>query len=226
MPLMRHPALKPFGLFALCFALALAAGPARATEPQAAKPDAKKAAVPELTPEEKKEKEMRSACKALICGIYHNKLAQGADVSCNVIKSWRKETLNKMISKARISWPWGKARCQTQIKLKRDMLAKAIAEPKLTAKIDTHTITCEIEREKGPYTMKFDLSPTVTFEKGKAVSAKLGWGKIEAPALAKSAIWSAAKADSFFGVFEKSVVEDINKFFTTNCLEVKDAWAK
>ena len=40
MPLMRHPALKAFGLFALCFALALAVGPARATEPQAAKPAA------------------------------------------------------------------------------------------------------------------------------------------------------------------------------------------
>ena len=45
-----------------------------------------------------------------------------------------------------------------------------------------------------------------------AVKAKLNWGKIDAPRLAKTALWSATAADNQFGVLQGLVVDDINDF--------------
>ncbi len=64
-----------------------------------------------LTPEEIAEREGRKACKVAICAAFHQKKAEGADISCSVLKSWRKEQLQKMVERAKVSWPWGKVKC-------------------------------------------------------------------------------------------------------------------
>ena len=56
------------------------------------------------------------------------------------------------------------------------------------------------------------------------MKASLNWGKIEAPKLAKTALWSATAADNSFGVLQSIVVEDINDFIQTKCMEAKQAW--
>ena len=53
----------------------------------------------ELTAEEKAEKEARKVCKADICSAFRAKQTTGADVSCTVVKSWRKEQLGKLVGK-------------------------------------------------------------------------------------------------------------------------------
>jgi len=83
----------------------------------------------ELTPEEIAERESRKACKVAICDAFHNR-KPGNDISCHVVKSWRKEHLQKIVSKAKVSWPWGRVRCSTDIKLRRETLIKAMTEPK------------------------------------------------------------------------------------------------
>ena len=57
----------------------------------------------ELTVEELLEREARKACKVVICAAFHNR-SPGGDIACNVLKSWRKEQLGKMIEKAK---PYG-----------------------------------------------------------------------------------------------------------------------
>ncbi len=52
----------------------------------------------------------------------------------------------------------------------------------------------------------------------------MNWGKIEAPMLAKSALWSATAADNTFGVLQSTVVEDINDFIQNKCEDVKAEW--
>ena len=52
----------------------------------------------------------------------------------------------------------------------------------------------------------------------------MNWGKIEAPTLAKSALWSITAADNTFGLLQSIAVDDINEFVTTKCMEVKDEW--
>ncbi len=180
-----------------------------------------------LTPEELAEREGRKACKVAICAAFHLKKAEGPDIACNVLKSWRKEQLQKMIERAKVSWPWGKVKCVADIRLKRGDLIKAMTEPKYVAELDKHQVNCEIEREKeAPAKISFAFAPKVTFENGKATKASLNWGAIEAPTLVKGAMWTATATDNTFNVLQSTLIEDINDFIGPKCDEVKDAWAK
>lgn len=177
----------------------------------------------DLTPEEKAERDGRKECKVQICAAMHNR-KPGPDVSCNVVKSWRKTQLDKIVGKAGVSWPWGKVVCTAPINLKRDMLIKALDGSKHEADIGKQSIKCVVERPDGNAEISAEFSPKVTFEGGKAVKAVLNWGKIEAPTLVKGAMWTATATDNTFNVLQGMVVEDINTFASTNCDEVKDEW--
>lgn len=182
------------------------------------------AAATELTEDEKKEKELRKSCKIELCSAFKSKTQKGGEVACGVLKTWRKEQLAKMVSKGGVSWPWGAARCTANLKFQRDTLIKAMTTPEYELAIDKHDINCELDRDADKYTIKMEMSPKVQFKDGKAVKASLNWGKIDAPMLAKSALWSATAADNTFGVLQRTVVEDINDFIDVKCLEVKDEW--
>ena len=200
--------------------LAPVAAVAQATPPADAK-------VPpiKLTPEEIAEKEGRKACKAMICAAFRLK-QPGPDIACHVIKSWRKENLDKTLSKARVSWPWGRIRCTADIKLKRELLLKAMMEKSFELQLDEHKVNCQVETKSGPADIKFSFKPKVRFENGKAVKASLNWGKIEAPTLVKGVMWTATATDNTFNVLQGSVVDDINSFIGARCNEIKDVWEK
>ena len=217
----RTSAARRLGAALLLIPIAgLAVTAARAED----KPAATAAAEPELTPEEKAEREGRKACKVAICSAFHNRKA-GNDISCSVLKTWRKSQLDKMISKAKVSWPYGAIKCTADVKLKRDALIKAMTDDKFESQLDKHNVTCTVEREKdGPSEIKFDFAPKITFEKGKATKAHLNWGKIEAPTLVKGAMWTATATDNTFNVLQSTMVEDINDFIGKKCDEVKDEW--
>jgi hypothetical protein len=142
-----------------------------------------------------------------------------------VLKSWRKEQLQKMIERAKVSWPWGPVKCVADIRLKRSDLVKAMGDKTYVAQLDTHAVNCEIDRDKeAPAKVSFSFAPKVTFEGGKATKASLNWGKIDAPTLVKGAMWTATATDNTFNVLQSTLVEDINAFIGDKCLEVKDEW--
>lgn len=217
------PVRKALGQLLAALLICLpAAGPAWAKEQ---KPAATEEEV-ELTPEEKAERESRKACKVAICAAFHNRDPKGGDITCNVVKTWRKEQLQKIVSKAKVSWPWGRVQCVADIKIKRELLIKAMTAAKHEAVLDKHQVRCQIEREKDQAEVKFDFSPKVTFEDGKATKAVLNWGEIEAPSLVKGAMWTATATDNTFNVLDGMVVDDINDFISRKCMEVKDEWQK
>ena len=207
----RIPLLGLTGAMALAVSLA---GPVAAAD------DAKVAPL-KLTPEEVAEKAARKGCKIKICSAFLLK-KPGDDVRCNVVKSWRKAQLDKMVKKARVSWPWGKVKCTTDITLPRDQMIQAMDAPKFELKLEKHTVSCVVEREKEPATIKFSFAPKVKFEGGKAKKAALNWGKIEAPTLIKGAMWTATATDNTFGVLQSTLVEDINEFIAKKCPAIKD----
>ena len=178
-----------------------------------------------LTPEEIAEREGRKACKVSICKAFHRDVA-GQDVSCNVIKSWRKSQLEKLANKARVSWPWGAVRCVSDLTLPADDLRKAMTEKSFELALKDHKVACTVSREGGDADISFSFKPAVTFENGKATKARLNWGKIEAPTLVKGAMWTATATDNTFNVLQSTVVEDINDFVAKKCDEVKDDWSK
>jgi hypothetical protein len=210
-------------LFALPACAEEAAKPAPASAP-ADSADVKPSDEPvDLTPEEKAEKEARKACKVQICAAFRNKKAEGGDISCGVVKSWRKEQLTKLVAKLKVTWPYGPVRCTTSVNIKRTDLIRAMTEDKVDTQLDKHSVACTVDREKEASTeLTFDFSPKVTWEKGKATSAQMNWGKLEAPTLLKSALWTATAADNTINILSGTLAEDINNFIAKKCDEVKD----
>jgi len=180
-------------------------------------------AAPE-TEEEKKEREVRRACAVALCSTLHNRKPDTGDVACSVRKTWRKEHITKILAKGKLSWPWGDARCSADLKFDRATLVKAMSEKDYEAQFPQHQVSCELDREAEKYQVKLHIQPKVTFSDGKAVKAVMNWGKIEAPMLAKSALWSATAADNTFGVLQSTVVEDINDFIQNKCQDVQADW--
>jgi hypothetical protein len=177
-----------------------------------------------LTLEEKAERDSRQACKITICAALHGRKAEGGDIACKITKTWRKEQVEKFVSKAKTSWPWGRVKCVADITLKREMLNRAMNEPKFEAVLDPHSVACEVERDTGKADIKFDVTPRVAFEHGKAVRAAVNWGRIAAPVLIKAPMWAAAATDNTLNVLESTLVQDINDFIEKKCLDVKDEW--
>jgi hypothetical protein len=208
---------------AIPFALALLAALPSLSRAEEPNPAAATTAAPE-TEEERKERESRRQCAVALCSTLHNHKPDTGDVACGIRKTWRKEMLVKMMQRGKVTWPWGYARCTTDLKLDRSVLVKSMTLPDYEAQIGLHDISCELEGEKEKYEIKLQIQPKVTFKQGKAVKAAMNWGKIEAPKLAKTALWSATAADNSFGVLQSIVVEDINEFIQTKCMEVKEEW--
>jgi hypothetical protein len=181
------------------------------------------AGVPE-TEQEKQEREVRRECAIAVCSTLHQRRPDSGQVTCNLRKTWRKEVLTAVMARGKLPWPWGKAHCVGELTLDRATLIKAMTEPQFDAQFGKHDIRCELENEQDKFDVKFEIKPKVTFKQGKAVKASLNWGKIEAPRLAKTALWSATAADNSFGVLQSTVVEDINEFIQGKCMEVKEEW--
>ncbi|WP_045837250.1 hypothetical protein [Hyphomicrobium sp. 99] len=220
------------GVFASAIALSIVAfaiPPATADEPAKASADSGKVlGDPDgpLTPEEKAEKDARQACKVDLCRAFHSKDPSGKDIACHVIKSWRKEQLVKLVAKLKVTWPYDGAHCSTDLSVNNADLVKAMSEPKAEVVFAKHTVTCSIASEKkGATDFSFDLTPKVTFENGKATKAQAQWGKIEAPTLIKSALWTATAADNTVNILSSSIVDEVNEFISRRCDEVKDQWA-
>ena len=212
--------------YALCGLAVLLALAAMTTLPALLRAQDSKAATANVpgTEDEKTERESRRVCAVALCStLYNHKPADGL-VTCGVQKTWRKELLVKIMSKGKITWPWGNARCIGDLKVDRATLIKSRTEPEFEAQFDKHALRCELEGETEKYEVQLEIHPKITFKDGKAVKAKLNWGKIEAPRLAKTALWSATAADNSFGVLQSFVVDDINDFIQTKCMEVKEEW--
>ncbi len=179
---------------------------------------------PALEAQLKKEKAFRKACKVKMCSAMRNKIVTGEDISCPIIKTLTKEDMNKMVARSKMSWPWDKIYCEFQLNLKRNELATALTDGKHEIKMGDHKIKCDMYRGNGkaPYKFNISVAPEIQFENGKAVDAKVVWGKIVAPMLAKAAIWPMTKLDNKLNFVKKEMVATVNSFVTTKCDQVKD----
>ncbi|MEM7192218.1 MAG: hypothetical protein AAF405_05025 [Pseudomonadota bacterium] len=176
----------------------------------------------EMTAEEKAEKETRKACKIEICDIVATREPIGDDVSCDIQKTWRADHITKMLGD-QISWPWGKAVCQSKLKLERTDLAAAMLESKTTIKMDKMSVSCKLHTGEGaPYVVKTELSPKVTFKDAKAVSASVNWGDLSAPLVIYPVLYAGTGLDNQSNILGPEVVKMVNGFIYKKCAEVKD----
>ena len=176
----------------------------------------------ELTPEEKAEKEARKACKIEICDILATKESQGPDVACDIGWTWRRSEIVEALG-GRINWPWGKAVCQSKLKLERAPLAEAMREPRYRIAVEPQTVHCSLHQKDGaPYVVEIDLAPKVTFKDGKATEAAVNWGDVSAPAVIYPLLYAATSLDNSANVLGPEVARLVNEFTGEDCAEVKD----
>lgn len=162
------------------------------------------------------EKDRLLACEKDLCEIILKK-EPGADLKCELSKTWAKETLTDGAEARSLSWSMGDARCSVTLEVKRQMLLNALTADAFELKVPQHAVLCELDGDAGVTVATMTLAPTLKFEKGQAVGVDLGVGNIDAPKLVEGAIWTVAKLESTFGLFEGEIVEQINKFIEKKC---------
>jgi hypothetical protein len=163
------------------------------------------------------EKENLKKCEIDLCTIIMEKKKEGADLSCNLAKTWAKEDISKEAEEKKLSWGLGDARCGVDIKIPRAEIASAASQPEYTLKVPAQKVSCEVEQGGTKYPINLNLAPTLKFKGGEAIEASLGVTDIEAATAIKAVIWTAAKMEENFGVFHADMLKDINKFITKKC---------
>jgi hypothetical protein len=170
------------------------------------------------------EKAARQACKTEICKAFAEQKPDGAPISCSVTKTWLEAEIQQSILGGKVSWPWSHAQCTAKIDLDRASIASMMSGPEATTKLKKHDVSCSLDRKASEageaYAVKMSIVPEITSKGGKAAKVVMGWGDIDAPLLAKGAIWSATATDNTFNVLSGSVVNEINAFVFAKCKDV------
>ncbi len=175
-----------------------------------------------LTPQELAEKESRKACKIRICDIFRSKKTSGERIACPIVKTWREEAIKDMVTGGKIGWRWGKVHCEFNLDLSQADLARAVTEASYELKVPSHTINCKVDRKKNGlmHEISVGIAPVVKFKNGKAVEARMNWGKVEAPLLFKGLIWPGVKLDNKINAIGGKMVKMVNGFMTKKCDQV------
>ncbi len=163
------------------------------------------------------EKEELKACEKRICEIIVKQEATGADLACKLSKTWNKAKIQEGIEKKRLSWSFGNARCAIDVGMKREDIVAAMTKPDHAINMELQTVKCEVEREKEVTEVSVTLAPKLTFKGGKADKAWLNVKQIDAPAVIKGALWSAAQIENNLGVFHGDMISGINDFIGQKC---------
>jgi hypothetical protein len=172
------------------------------------------------TPEEQAQKAAREACRIDICDIIETRERLGPDVACDIGWTWRTDEIVEALA-GRVDWVWGKITCQFELRLQRADLARAMSTPQATIKVAPHKVRCALEHEGEPYVTEIELSPTVTFENGKATEAKANWGDVSAPAAIYPGLYAATGLDNKTNFLGSELVHQVNKFIQKDCASVR-----
>ena len=123
----------------------------------------------------------------------------------------------------RISWPWGKAVCQSKLEVKRRPLSRAMSDDSYEMSMTPQKVRCTLSQktEGDPYVVEIALAPRAKFENGKAVEAQVNWGEASAPMFIYPLIYAGTALDNSANVLGPEVVRMINEFTTKKCAEVK-----
>lgn len=163
------------------------------------------------------ETEKLKACEKNLCTMILTKDAAGDDLTCDISKTWAKDKISKGAKEKSLDWGFGDARCTLDLTVARQAIVASLTEKTHDLKIPEQKVKCQIERNDEVTPINVSLAPKVTFKDGKAHKAWLNIGKIEAPAVVKGAIWTAAKLEDNFGLFHSEIISEINDFVHNEC---------
>jgi hypothetical protein len=166
--------------------------------------------------EGKDEKEQLESCERDLCTILV-KRESGSDLQCALQKTWAGSKIKQGVEERKMTWSLGDVRCGVKLEVKRQDMLEALGKPQFELKVAPQSVRCEVEREKEVVPISVTLTPRIQFKDGKAAKVWLGIGEIQAPAVVKGAIWTAAQLEDTFGVVHSDLVKEINKFVYERC---------
>jgi hypothetical protein len=154
-------------------------------------------------------------CARELCSVIVDKKASGPDIACTLVKTWQKEQVQKAADYMSYSWGLGSAICTAQLSIKRVDLVAALTEHEYKLKFGKQHISCEIGEAK--YPISATVAPELKFKDGTAKSGIVQMRDIEGAALIKGVVWSAAALERNFGLFDKDLIREANRFMRTEC---------
>ena len=166
--------------------------------------------------EAKDEKAQLEACERDLCAILDKREA-GGDLQCSMQKTWAGSKIKQGVEEKKLTWSLGDVRCGVKLEVKRQDMLDALTKPQSELKLAPHAIRCDVEREKEVVPISVTMTPRIQFKDGKAAKVWLGIGEIQAPAVVKGAIWTAAQLEDTFGVVHSDLVKEINRFVYERC---------
>jgi hypothetical protein len=167
--------------------------------------------------EDKGEKDRLEACERSLCEILVKREAGGGDLQCALQKTWSGSKIKEGVEQKKLTWGFGDLRCGVKLEAKRQEMVDALTKPEYELKLPAHAIKCEVERGGEVIPVTASLAPKLQFKDGKVAKAWLGLGEVQAPAVVKGAIWTAAQLEDTFGIVHSELVKEINTFVHTNC---------
>jgi len=171
--------------------------------------------------EDEAEKAKLAQCAKDICAIVVSKDASGPDVTCDVTKTWDKDEIQKGAEQKKLSWGQGSAKCTAKLSLKRADIVDSLTKPDHLLKVEKQAVSCEIGESK--YPISATLAPELKFKESAVTNAALHINDIQGATLIKGAVWTAATLEQNFGLFEKDLVREINRFVTKGCPKILEA---
>lgn len=166
--------------------------------------------------EGKEEKEQLESCERDLCTILVKREA-GGDLQCSMQKTWAGSKIKQGVEEKKLTWSLGDVRCGVKLEVKRQELLDALIKPQFDLKVPPHAIRCDVEREKEVVPISVTMTPRIQFKDGKATKVWLGIGEIQAPAVVKGAIWTAAQLEDTFGVVHSDLLKEVNRFMYERC---------
>jgi hypothetical protein len=165
------------------------------------------------------EKDRLKSCEQSLCEMLLKKEASGPDLACKLSKTWAADSIKGGVEQKQISWGMGDARCSVDLAIKRELIHKAMTEKEYELAIPEHKVSCEAESGADIAKVSLSIAPKLMMKDGKATTATLGISNVEGPAVVSGAIWSVAKIEEYFGLFQGEMISEVNKFIAEKCPE-------
>jgi hypothetical protein len=154
-------------------------------------------------------------CATDICSIIASKNPKGPDLSCDVTKTWDAKQVEKGAESKNLGWGLGSVGCHFKVSVKRADMAAALSSPEGKLKLSKQEFACEVGESR--YPIKATAAPELKLNNGSVTAGSLHVEDINGAPLIKGAVWTAAKLERHFGLFEKDLVREANRFMRKEC---------
>jgi hypothetical protein len=156
------------------------------------------------------------ACEKQLCMMLLQRKPTGADLKCQLTKTWQQSTIKEAESTA-VKWGYGDARCSVDLDITRAAIVSAMTSEAFTYEVPKHTANCVVENDGEVTKVSAKLAPKIVFKNGKAEKVWINLKDVDGPVSIKATLWTAARLADGVGLFHKQMIKSMNKFIERGC---------